>query len=188
MWMLPTNKSLLYALGIGLTLASVYGAGYTHARRIYRGEIAQMQQRHTEQALAAEQAYSAKLAEVSAEKQKWHDFAQQQSVKLAETSRQLDTQTTRPWLHRLRWWSARCCRPPLPNCWPSIRARRRRFQAAPPICSITPPTTAHGAEKETPKCAGGRNGIGASSNGYFRQSHPAGGAGARGGITPNQAT
>ena len=85
MWMLPTNKSLLYALGIGLTLASVYGAGYTHARRIYRGEIA----------LVAEQAYSAKLAEVSAEKQKWHDFAQQQSVKLAETSRQLDTQTTR---------------------------------------------------------------------------------------------
>ena len=74
MWMLPTNKSLLYALGIGLTLASVYGAGYTHARRIYRGEIAQLQQRHTEQALAAEQAYSAKLA---------------------ETSRQLDTQTTR---------------------------------------------------------------------------------------------
>ena len=53
MWMLPTNKSLLYALGIGLTLASVYGAGYTHARRIYRGEIAQLQQRHTEQALAA---------------------------------------------------------------------------------------------------------------------------------------
>jgi len=42
--MLPTNKSLLYALGIGLTLASVYGAGYTHARRIYRGEIAQLQQ------------------------------------------------------------------------------------------------------------------------------------------------
>ena len=82
MWMLPTNKSLLYALGIGLTLASVYGAGYTHARRLY-------------QALAAEQAYSAKLAEVSAEKQKWHDFAQQQSAKLAETSRQLDTQTTR---------------------------------------------------------------------------------------------
>ena len=95
MWMLPTNKSLLYALGIGLTLASVYGAGYTHARRIYRGEIAQLQQRHTEQALAAEQAYSAKLAEISAEKQKWHDFAQQQSAKLAETSRQLDTQTTR---------------------------------------------------------------------------------------------
>ncbi|WP_301668153.1 hypothetical protein [Neisseria basseii] len=70
MWMLPTNKSLLYALGIGLTLASVYGAGYTHARRLYRAEIAQLQQRHAEQALATEQAYSAKLAEVSAEKQK----------------------------------------------------------------------------------------------------------------------
>ena len=95
MWMLPTNKSLLYALGIGLTLASVYGAGYTHARRIYRGEIAQLQQRHTEQALAAEQAYNAKVAEISAERQKWYDFAQGQSAKLAETTRQLDTQTTR---------------------------------------------------------------------------------------------
>ena len=95
MWMLPTNKSLLYALGIGLTLASVYGAGYTHARRLYRAEITQLQQRHTEQALAAEQAYSAKLAEISAERQKWYDFAQGQSAKLAETSRQLDTQTTR---------------------------------------------------------------------------------------------
>lgn len=84
MWMLPTNKSLLYALGIGLTLASVYGAGYTHARRLYRAEITQLQQRHTEQALAAEQAYSAKLAEISAERQKWYDFAQGQSAKLAE--------------------------------------------------------------------------------------------------------
>ena len=95
MWMLPTNKSLLYALGIGLTLASVYGAGYIHARRLYRAEITQLQQRHTEQALAAEQAYSAKLAEISAERQKWYDFAQGQSAKLAETSRQLDTQTIR---------------------------------------------------------------------------------------------
>ena len=95
MWMLPTNKSLLYALGIGLTLASVYGAGYAHARRLYHAEIAQIQQRHTEQALAAQQAYNAKLAEVSAEKQKWYDFAQHQSVKLAETTRQLDTQTAR---------------------------------------------------------------------------------------------
>lgn len=53
MWMLPTNKSLLYALGIGLTLAGVYGAGYTHARRINRGEIAQLQQRHPDIARVA---------------------------------------------------------------------------------------------------------------------------------------
>ena len=41
MWMLPTNKSLLYALGIGLTLASVYGAGkmlLTH----YESRLAQV--------------------------------------------------------------------------------------------------------------------------------------------------
>ena len=93
MWMLPTNKSLLYALGIGLTLASVYGVGYAHARRLCRADIAAMQQRYTEQSLAAEQAYSAKLQEAMAERQKWHDFAQAQSVKLAETSRRLDTQT-----------------------------------------------------------------------------------------------
>lgn len=91
MWMLPTNKSLIYALGISLLLGSVYGAGYTHARRQYHTKIAAMQQRYTEQSLAAEQAYSAKLAESAAEKQRWYDFSQEQSVKLAAATRTLDT-------------------------------------------------------------------------------------------------
>lgn len=94
MWMLPTNKSLIYALGISLLLGSVYGAGYTHARRQYRTKIAAMQQRYTEQSLAAEQAYSAKLAATAAEKQRWYDFSQEQSIKLAAATRALDARQT----------------------------------------------------------------------------------------------
>lgn len=95
MWPLhQTNKCFIYALGIGAVLLSTYGAGYTYARRLYRAEIAAMRQRHTEQSLAAEQAYSAKLAEVAAEKQRWFDFAQEQSAKLADATRLLNTRTT----------------------------------------------------------------------------------------------
>lgn len=83
---------LLLALAVA---ATCYRAGYLNRDGKAKTEMAAVAAAHQQAQLEAERAYSAKLAEVSAEKQKWHDFAQQQSVKLAETTRQLDTQTTR---------------------------------------------------------------------------------------------
>ena len=83
---------LLLALAVA---ATCYRAGYLNRDGKAKAEMAAVAAAHQQAQLEAERAYSAKLAEVSAEKQKWHDFAQQQSAKLAETTRQLDTQTTR---------------------------------------------------------------------------------------------
>ena len=83
---------LLLALAVA---ATCYRAGYLNRDGKAKTEMAAVAAAHQQAQLEAERAYSAKLAEVSAEKQNWHDFAQQQSVKLAETTRQLDTQTTR---------------------------------------------------------------------------------------------
>ncbi|WP_156496306.1 hypothetical protein [Eikenella sp. NML03-A-027] len=83
---------LLLALAVA---ATCYRAGYLNRDGKAKTEMAAVAAAHQQAQLEAERAYSAKLAEVSAEKQKWHDFSQQQSAKLAETTRQLDTQTTR---------------------------------------------------------------------------------------------
>ena len=83
---------LLLALAVA---ATCYRAGYLNRDGKAKTEMAAVAAAHQQAQLEAERAYSAKLAEVSAEKQKWQDFAQQQSAKLAETTRQLDTQTTR---------------------------------------------------------------------------------------------
>lgn len=88
-------KRLLPILALLALAAMSYRAGYQNRDTKAVAEAAKVEAEHKEAQLKAEQAYSAKLAEISAEKQKWHDFAQQQSVKLAETTRQLDTQTTR---------------------------------------------------------------------------------------------
>lgn len=80
---------LWLALVVGL---GAYRAGYRQADTAARLAAATQQAAWQAQRLAAEEAYAAKLAEAAAEKQRWYDFAQVQSSKLAETTRRLDAQ------------------------------------------------------------------------------------------------
>ncbi len=87
-------KKLLPLL-LALTVAATcYRAGYLNRDGKAKTEMAAVAAAHQLAQLEAERAYSAKLAEVAAERQKWVDFAQSQSVKLAEANRRLDTKTT----------------------------------------------------------------------------------------------
>ena len=82
---------LLLALAVA---ATCYRAGYLNRDGKAKAEMAAVAAAHQQAQLEAERAYSAKLAEVAAERQKWVDFAQDQSVKLAEAKHRLDRQTT----------------------------------------------------------------------------------------------
>ena len=87
-------KKLLPLL-LALTVAATcYRAGYLNRDGKAKTEMAAVAAAHQLAQLEAERAYSTKLAEVAAERQKWVDFAQSQSVKLAEANRRLDTKTT----------------------------------------------------------------------------------------------
>ena len=77
-------------LAVTLLAAAVYAAGYHKAADKYQTEKAQLVADYQTAALQAEQAYSAKLAQAAAEKQRWFDYAQTQSVQLADAARQLD--------------------------------------------------------------------------------------------------
>lgn len=103
MWMPLLSKLLpagslwkkLLPLLLALTVATTcYRAGYLNRDGKAKTEMAAVAAAHQLAQLEAERAYSAKLAEVAAERQKWVDFAQSQSVKLAEANRRLDTKTT----------------------------------------------------------------------------------------------
>ena len=103
MWMPLLSKLLpagslwkkLLPLLLALTVAATcYRAGYLNRDGKAKTEMAAVAAAHQLAQLEAERAYSAKLAEVAAERQKWVDFAQSQSVKLAEANRLLDTKTT----------------------------------------------------------------------------------------------
>ena len=103
MWMPLLSKLLpagslwkkLLPLLLALTVAATcYRAGYLNRDGKAKTEMAAVAAAHQLAQLEAERTYSAKLAEVAAERQKWVDFAQSQSVKLAEANRRLDTKTT----------------------------------------------------------------------------------------------
>lgn len=81
---------LLLALAVA---ATCYRAGYLNRDGKAKAEMAAVAAAHQQAQLEAERAYSAKLAEVAAERQKWVDFAQSQSVNLADANRRLDRQT-----------------------------------------------------------------------------------------------
>ncbi|QRQ83222.1 hypothetical protein JQU52_10255 [Paralysiella testudinis] len=67
-------------------------SGYSSAKRAGEAQLAALRQEYAAQALAAEQQYSAKLAEAAEQQQKWYDFAQHQSSKLAQATQTLDAQ------------------------------------------------------------------------------------------------
>ena len=85
---------LVAALLLAAALGLAYRTGYLKRDCKAKTELAAVAAAHQLAQLEAERAYSAKLAEVAAERQKWVDFAQSQSMKLAEANRRLDTKTT----------------------------------------------------------------------------------------------
>lgn len=97
------NKDLIagllnYLVGfvIGLLICSVfYTLGYKHAAKKAAAEKAAVISTYQAAALNAEQQYSAALAEAAAEKQKWFDFAQNQSAKLARAMQAVDAEQGR---------------------------------------------------------------------------------------------
>ena len=83
---LKTTLPLLLAAALA---AYSYRAGYLKRDAAAKLESAQTQQAHDAARLKAEQEYSAKLAAAAAEKQRWFDYAQAQSARLAATERSL---------------------------------------------------------------------------------------------------
>lgn len=90
------NLWLKYGLPVCLLIAAaglIYRAGYAKAQREAELEQGRLKEQYRTAQLAAAQDSAAKLKQAADEKQKWFDFAQAQSVKLAEAYRRLDVQT-----------------------------------------------------------------------------------------------
>ena len=95
----PLTRTILSALLFAVSVLAVYFAGridgHRTAMQAAEKEKAEIIGTYQAAALSAEIKYSEKLAEAAAEKQKWFDFAQDQSAKLAAANRQLDIQTAK---------------------------------------------------------------------------------------------
>ena len=95
----PLTRTILSALLFAVSVLAVYFAGridgHRAATETAEKEKAEIISTYQAAALSAEIKYSEKLAEAAAEKQKWFDFAQDQSAKLAAVNRQLDIQTAK---------------------------------------------------------------------------------------------
>ena len=77
---------LLYPIALMAAVAAMaYQNGFQTASKKAAAEKAGIIATYQAAALSAEQQYSAALAEAAADKQKWFDFAQAQSAKLAKT-------------------------------------------------------------------------------------------------------
>lgn len=89
--LLSGSLKTVLPLLLAAALAAVgYRAGWQKRDAAARIEAAKVRQAHDAERLKAEQAYSAKLAEAAAEKQRWFDYAQAQSARLAATERSLE--------------------------------------------------------------------------------------------------
>ncbi|STZ75549.1 phage associated protein [Bergeriella denitrificans] len=85
-WIKPLARVLLVAAAV----LAVYFGGRHDGQRLAAAEAEKQMAVMHAAALAVEQDYAAKLADAAAEKQKWYDFAQKQSVDLAAALQQLD--------------------------------------------------------------------------------------------------
>ena len=87
---------LLYPLALMVMVAALaYRSGFQTASKQAEAKQAQITATYQAAALSAEQQYSAALAEAAADKQKWFDFAQAQSAKLANTMQAIDAEQGR---------------------------------------------------------------------------------------------
>ncbi|QEY23521.1 MULTISPECIES: hypothetical protein [Neisseriaceae] len=88
----PVWQTLISTLLLVAAVSALYFCGYQAAAKQADADKAEIIATYQASALAAEQQYAAKLAEAAAEKQKWMDFAQQQSRDLAAAYQEIDRQ------------------------------------------------------------------------------------------------
>ena len=87
---------LLYPIAqMAAVAAMAYQNGFQTASKKAAAEKAGIIATYQAAALSAEQQYSAALAEAAADKQKWFDFAQAQSAKLAKAMQAIDAEQGR---------------------------------------------------------------------------------------------
>ena len=89
----PVWQTLISTLVLVAVVLVLYFSGYQAAYNQAKTDKAEIIATYQASALAAEQLYAEKLKAANAEKQRWFDFAQQQSRDLAAAYQQIDHQT-----------------------------------------------------------------------------------------------
>lgn len=88
----PVWQTLISTLLLVAVVLALYFSGHYDASRKAEQERAEIIATYQASALAAEQLYTEKLKAANEEKQRWFDFAQQQSRDLAAAYQQIDRQ------------------------------------------------------------------------------------------------
>ena len=88
----PVWQTLISALLLVAAVLVLYFCGYQAAAKKAKTDQAEIIATYQASALAAEHLYAEKLKAANAEKQRWFDFAQQQSRDLAAAYQQIDRQ------------------------------------------------------------------------------------------------
>lgn len=88
----PVWQTLISTLLLTAAVLALYFSGHHDASLKAKQERAEIIATYQASALAAEQLYAEKLKAANEEKQRWFDFAQQQSLDLAAAYQQIDRQ------------------------------------------------------------------------------------------------
>lgn len=89
----PVWQTLISPILLTAAALALYFFGYQVAEKQAEADKAEIIATYQASALAAEQLYTEKLKAANEEKQRWFDFAQQQSRDLAAAYQQIDRQT-----------------------------------------------------------------------------------------------
>lgn len=91
----PVWQTLISTLLLVAAVLALYFCGYQAAVKKAQTDQAEIIATYQASALAAERLYTEKLKAANEEKQRWFDFAQQQSRDLAAAYQQIDRQATK---------------------------------------------------------------------------------------------
>lgn len=89
MWLIKYRFQAAIAL---LLIAAAWTLGYGMARSVYQNKISSLKAAHTAELLQHEQQAKQQFQAALTEQQKWQQFAQQQSIQIAQMQQKLDAQ------------------------------------------------------------------------------------------------
>ncbi len=89
MWLIKYRFQAAIAL---LLIATAWTLGYGMARSVYQNTISNLKAAHTAELLQHEQQAKQQLQAALTEQQKWQQFAQRQSLQIAQMQQKLDAQ------------------------------------------------------------------------------------------------
>lgn len=89
MWLIKYRFQAAIAL---LLIAVAWTLGYGMARSVYQNKISSLKAAHTAELLQHEQQAKQQFQAALTEQQKWQQFAQQQSIQIAQMQQKLDAQ------------------------------------------------------------------------------------------------